>query len=314
MYFDEPVGAPSTGRSASSSQAVLVVSAVVHPVLLRRPRADLSTRADAAAAALFRGMTAAPRLPPFYRLVASTGSTAPTTRPSAWRGEGAAEGTLVWAREQSAGRGRRGRQLGLAAGQSLSARSCCARDRAAGERGAARLRRRAGARRRASPPLLPRRRRLRCKWPNDVLIDGAQGRRHPARIRGAPARAARLAGRSASASTSPRIPASTDYPATSLRRGRCAAVERRRRCSKRFAAAFRSAGIERWRRRGLRRRSAPPGSTRAPGSASAIRVRLERETLDGPLRRPRRGRRAAARDGDGARGASPPATSFPAAG
>ena len=51
-----------------------------------------------------------PRLPPAYRLVAldSVGSTNAEARRLA--AEGAEDGTLVWAREQSDGRGRRGRR------------------------------------------------------------------------------------------------------------------------------------------------------------------------------------------------------------
>jgi BirA family biotin operon repressor/biotin-[acetyl-CoA-carboxylase] ligase len=50
-----------------------------------------------------------PRLPPAYRLVAL--ESVESTNDEAWRlaEEGAEEGTLVWAREQTKGRGRRGR-------------------------------------------------------------------------------------------------------------------------------------------------------------------------------------------------------------
>ena len=49
-------------------------------------------------------------LPPFYRLVAL--DTVDSTNEEAKRRarEGAEEGTLVWAREQAKGRGRRGRR------------------------------------------------------------------------------------------------------------------------------------------------------------------------------------------------------------
>ena len=55
-------------------------------------------------------MSEAPRLPPAYRLVAldSVGSTNDEAKRLAQ--EGAPEGTLVWAREQTAGRGRQGRE------------------------------------------------------------------------------------------------------------------------------------------------------------------------------------------------------------
>ena len=113
----------------------------------------------------------APALPPGYTLVAL--DEVPSTNDEAARlaAEGAADGTVVWARRQSAGRGRRGRQwvspegnlycsvvlrpdvpLARAAGLSLVA-AVAAGDMVAG--------------------FLPGR-AVEHKWPNDILVDGAK--------------------------------------------------------------------------------------------------------------------------------------------
>src|SRR5690606_470120 len=80
---------------------------VLHPV----PGADDRRRRRRGGFALCRMSDAPspPRLPPFFRLVAfdTIGSTSEEARRLA--ADGAPEGTLVWARAQSAGRGRRGR-------------------------------------------------------------------------------------------------------------------------------------------------------------------------------------------------------------
>lgn len=83
--------------------------------------------------------------------------------------EGAPEGTLVWAEEQTAGRGRRGRPWLSPAGNlycSLVLRPTCA----AGD--ASQLGFVAGvALARAAEEVLPKNRAVTCKWPNDVLVD-----------------------------------------------------------------------------------------------------------------------------------------------
>jgi BirA family biotin operon repressor/biotin-[acetyl-CoA-carboxylase] ligase len=84
--------------------------------------------------------------------------------------DGAAEGTLVWAREQTAGRGRRGRPWASPRGNlyaSLILRPACPPARAAqlGFVAAVAL----GG---ALAPLLPPSRAFAYKWPNDVLLDG----------------------------------------------------------------------------------------------------------------------------------------------
>jgi len=115
-------------------------------------------------------MTAPPRLPPFYRLVAFDAIDSTNEEAKRRAREGAAEGLLVWAKEQLAGRGRRGRSFASPPGNlymsvllrpespaAAVAQLSFAAALAVGEAAAA---------------LLPDAARLRYKWPNDVLIDG----------------------------------------------------------------------------------------------------------------------------------------------
>jgi BirA family transcriptional regulator, biotin operon repressor / biotin---[acetyl-CoA-carboxylase] ligase len=111
-----------------------------------------------------------PRLPPHYRLICydSIGSTNDEAKRLAR--DGAVERTLIWAREQSAGRGRRGRRWVSPRGNlyvSLILRPDCAPNRAAQLGFVAALA--VGG---ALNTLLPRVGKLSYKWPNDVLING----------------------------------------------------------------------------------------------------------------------------------------------
>jgi BirA family transcriptional regulator, biotin operon repressor / biotin---[acetyl-CoA-carboxylase] ligase len=84
--------------------------------------------------------------------------------------EGAPEGTLVWALEQTAGRGRRGRVWSSPRGNlylSLILRPACPLDRAAQLGFVAAL-----AVGDAVHEVVPGLAGLACKWPNDVLVDG----------------------------------------------------------------------------------------------------------------------------------------------
>jgi BirA family biotin operon repressor/biotin-[acetyl-CoA-carboxylase] ligase len=110
-----------------------------------------------------------PRLPPGYRLLChdSVGSTNDEAKRLA--SGGAEEGTLVWAREQTAGRGRRGRAWCSPRGNlylSLILRPGCSVGSAA-QLGFVAALAVGGALR----EILPRIERLAYKWPNDVLID-----------------------------------------------------------------------------------------------------------------------------------------------
>ena len=111
-----------------------------------------------------------PLLPPGYRLV-SRETVGSTNDEAKWLARsGAEEGTLVWALEQTSGRGRRGREWVSPRGNlyaSLVLRPACPLDRAAQLGFVAAL-----AVSDALAALLPDLRGLACKWPNDVLVSG----------------------------------------------------------------------------------------------------------------------------------------------
>jgi BirA family biotin operon repressor/biotin-[acetyl-CoA-carboxylase] ligase len=111
-----------------------------------------------------------PLLPATYRLVSreTVGSTNDEAKRLAR--QGAAEGTVVWALEQTAGRGRRGRFWSSPRGNlyaSLILRPACLPDRAAQLGFVAAL-----AVGEALSELVPGLGGLACKWPNDVLAGG----------------------------------------------------------------------------------------------------------------------------------------------
>ncbi|HUH83371.1 MAG TPA: biotin--[acetyl-CoA-carboxylase] ligase [Stellaceae bacterium] len=115
-------------------------------------------------------MTAQPRLSPFYRVQLFDAIDSTNEEGKRQARNGAAEGTLIWARAQTAGRGRRGRDWVSPEGNlylSLVLRP----ERSAAE--AAQLGFAAAlAVAEAVGPLLPEGVRLSLKWPNDVLLDG----------------------------------------------------------------------------------------------------------------------------------------------
>ena len=83
---------------------------------------------------------------------------------------GAADGTVVWAREQTAGRGRRGRDWSSPIGN-LYTSTIFQPDRPPGE--AAQLSLVAAvALAEALEAVLPTKAEVVCKWPNDILVDG----------------------------------------------------------------------------------------------------------------------------------------------
>ncbi|HEV2551533.1 MAG TPA: biotin--[acetyl-CoA-carboxylase] ligase [Stellaceae bacterium] len=115
-------------------------------------------------------MTAPPRLPPFYRLVAFDAIDSTNEEAKRRAREGAAGGLLLWAREQLAGRGRRGRSFSSPPGNlymSVLLRPARPAVAAAQLSFAAAL-----AVGEAAAALLPDAKRLCYKWPNDVLVDG----------------------------------------------------------------------------------------------------------------------------------------------
>lgn len=113
-------------------------------------------------------MTSAPVLPDGWTLVAlpSVGST--NDEAARLAEAGAPEGTVVWAREQSGGRGRRGRSWASPLGNLYSStvlRPDCPAMRAAELGFVAAL---------AVADMVPAGREVRVKWPNDVLVDGGK--------------------------------------------------------------------------------------------------------------------------------------------
>jgi BirA family biotin operon repressor/biotin-[acetyl-CoA-carboxylase] ligase len=117
-------------------------------------------------------MMAAPRLPPFYRLVIHERIDSTNEEAKRRAAEGAPAGTLIWAGEQLAGRGRRGRGWTSPPGNlymSLLLRPdrppavACQINFVA-----------AVAVAEAVAALLPPGAALALKWPNDVLVNGAK--------------------------------------------------------------------------------------------------------------------------------------------
>jgi BirA family biotin operon repressor/biotin-[acetyl-CoA-carboxylase] ligase len=111
---------------------------------------------------------AAPVLPDGWTLVAldSVGST--NDEAARLADAGAPEGTVVWSRAQTGGRGRRGRQWASPVGNlytSTILRPDCAAPRAAELGFVAAL---------AVADIVPSGRALSVKWPNDVLVEGGK--------------------------------------------------------------------------------------------------------------------------------------------
>jgi BirA family biotin operon repressor/biotin-[acetyl-CoA-carboxylase] ligase len=220
-------------------------------------------------------MTRTPELAPFYRLLSfeRIGSTSAEAKRLA--GEGAPQGTLVWAREQTAGHGRRGRGWVSPPGNlyaSLILRPKCAPAMAAQLGFAAAL-----AVGEASLRWLPPGTPLAYKWPNDVLLDGCK-----------------LAGILLESQTGAEDrlawvvlgiginlishPQDTEYPATSLAAAGAAASteEMLETLAERLAHWY-----ERWREGEGFPVLREAWLARAHGIAAPIRVRLEREELAG---------------------------------
>jgi BirA family biotin operon repressor/biotin-[acetyl-CoA-carboxylase] ligase len=110
----------------------------------------------------------APVLPDGWTLVAldSVGST--NDEAAQLADAGSPEGTVVWSREQTGGRGRRGRVWASPVGNlytSTILRPDCPAQRAAELGFAAAL---------AVADIVPAGREVRVKWPNDVLVDGGK--------------------------------------------------------------------------------------------------------------------------------------------
>lgn len=110
-----------------------------------------------------------PRLPPAYRLVARDSVASTNAEAARLAADGAEDGTLVWARQQTAGRGRHGRDWDSPPGNlylSLVLRPECPVNRAAqlGFAAALAVGDAVGS---VGPALLE----ITYKWPNDVLLN-----------------------------------------------------------------------------------------------------------------------------------------------
>ena len=117
-------------------------------------------------------MNGEPRLSDFYRLLSHRVLDSTNEEARRQAEKGAPEGTLIWAREQSAGRGRRGRSWTSVPGN-LYMSILLRPQRQAGE--AAQLGFAAAlAIGEAVTPHLHGKAALAYKWPNDVLIDGCK--------------------------------------------------------------------------------------------------------------------------------------------
>ena len=113
-------------------------------------------------------MSLSPVLPDGWTLVAldSVGST--NDEAARLAEAGASEGTIVWAREQTGGRGRRGRNWASPPGNLYSStilRPDCDAARATELGFVAAL---------AVADIVPAGRKVRVKWPNDVMVDGGK--------------------------------------------------------------------------------------------------------------------------------------------
>lgn len=218
---------------------------------------------------------AASSLPTGYRLrsYATIGSTNDEAKRLARAG--APEGTLVWAAEQTAGRGRRGRHWASPPGNlylSLILRPGGAPGQAAQLGFVAALGLYVGLDDLAG--LGPR---LRCKWPNDLLLDGRKlaGILLESETTASGAVDFVVIGTGVNLASSP---AESEYPATSLAEAGTATVSPASLLEG-FVREF-DRWLARWREEGF----APVRGAwlaRASGIGEDIRVRLERMTLTG---------------------------------
>lgn len=216
----------------------------------------------------------APRLSPFFRLASFAEIDSTNDEAKRRAGEGAAQGTLIWAQAQRAGRGRRGRGFVSPAGN-LYMSILLRPDRPAAS--AAQLGFAAAlALGDAILPLLPRPEGLRYKWPNDVLIDGRKvsGILLESQAAGEGRLDWLVVGIGVNVAS---FPAGVDYPAISLAAaGARVTVEA---LLEAVAGSF-ERWYERWREEGFRPlRQA--WLARARGLGEAIRVRLQGEEASG---------------------------------
>lgn len=220
-----------------------------------------------------------PRLPPAYRLLSfeRVDSTNEVAKRSV--GDGAEDGTLIWAREQTAGRGRRGRtwysprgnlyaSLVLRPGLDLHTTS---------QLGFAASLALLEALGRLMPPLLE----VRLKWPNDVLINDRKVAGFLMETMSRPEGEfdALILGIGANVAVAP---TDTPYAATSLREEGAGSEVTDAALLEAFAPHFMT-WVNRWLDEGFEpvRRA---WMARAKGIGEPINVRLPDETLSGTFR------------------------------
>ncbi|MFZ3238597.1 MAG: biotin--[acetyl-CoA-carboxylase] ligase [Stellaceae bacterium] len=220
-------------------------------------------------------MSAPPCLPAGWRLVSreTVGSTNDEAKQLAR--QGAADGTFVWALEQTAGRGRRGRRWSSPPGNlyaSLILRPDAAPDRAA-QLGFVAALAVADALRELAPELGE----PACKWPNDILVGGRKiaGILLESEMGEGQNLAFLIVGVGINLVSAP---PDAEYPATSIA-GEGRPPPAPRAALGAFARHF-DAWAQRWNREGF----APVRETwraRAAALGAQIRVRLDTATLQG---------------------------------
>jgi BirA family biotin operon repressor/biotin-[acetyl-CoA-carboxylase] ligase len=222
--------------------------------------------------------TARPRLPPAYKLVAL--ETVGSTNDEALRlaEAGAEDGTLVWAHEQTGGRGRQGRSWSSPPGNlylSLVLRPECAPAEAAqlGFIAGLAMGEALGS---IAPPMVE----VTYKWPNDVLLNGRKAAGILLESRSSPAGTLDCLILGAGANLE-HFPEDSDFPATSLRfegateAGPVALLEAFSRYFLNWVNRWLDDGFAPVRRAWLHH---------AHGLGAEIEVRLPRETLTGTFK------------------------------
>jgi BirA family biotin operon repressor/biotin-[acetyl-CoA-carboxylase] ligase len=217
---------------------------------------------------------AAPRLSPFYSLVTHERIDSTNEEAKRLAATGAPAGTLVWAGEQLAGRGRRGRgwtsppgnlYMSLLLRPGRVASIACQLNFVA-----------AVALAEAVAGLLPHSASVALKWPNDVLVNGAKVSGILLEAAAAPDHVIDWLVIGVGVNVASHPP-DTPYPATNLQREGvhstpAAVLETFAASFERWHAVWREAGFARVRDRWL---------ASARGLGEPIEVRLERETLHG---------------------------------
>ncbi len=219
-----------------------------------------------------------PKLPPAYRLVAMDSVESTNDEALRLAAEGAEDGTLVWAREQTGGRGRQGRSWSSPPGNlylSLVLRPDCTPAEAAQLSFVAGL-----ALGEAFGIIAPPMIEVTYKWPNDLLLNGRKAAGILLESRSTPEGALDFLILGLGANLE-HFPEDTDFPATSLRfegADEFAVVA----LLEAFGRTFMS-WVNRWLEEGF----APVRRAwlhHAHGLGEEIEVRLPRETLKGTFK------------------------------